>query len=50
LKNWGDKERFSKDIWLPHFPEIEGYIMKEFEKQYLNVQILKRMLQEFRQV
>jgi len=45
---WKDKDQFSKDIWLPHFPQIEGFIMKEFEKQYSNVQILKRMLVEFR--
>ena len=49
LRIWKDKEQFSKEIRLPHFPIIEGYVMKEFEKQYLNVQILKRMLGEFRQ-
>lgn len=30
LKNWGNKEEFSNNIWLPHFPQIEGYIMEEF--------------------
>lgn len=48
LKNWVNKERFSENIWLPYFPQIEGYRMKEFEKQYYNVQILKRMLEEFK--
>lgn len=48
IKNWANKENFSINIWLPHFPEIDGYIMEEFKKQYYNVQILKRMLSEFR--
>jgi len=45
---WASKKDFSMNIWLPHFPEIDGYIMEEFKKQYYNVQILKRMLAEFR--
>ena len=49
LENWLKKEDYSKDIWLPHFPEIEGYRMEEFENQYWNVQVLKRMLVEFRE-
>lgn len=48
LINWGYKEQFKKDIWLPHFPKIKGYIMKEFEKQYRDVQILKKMFDEFK--
>lgn len=48
LNNWVHKERFSENVRLPYFPEIEGYIMDEFEKQYKNVQILKRMLVEFK--
>lgn len=48
LINWGYKKQFEKDIWLPHFPEIKGYIMKEFEKQYRDVQILKKMFDEFK--
>ncbi|MGJ0909204.1 AlbA family DNA-binding domain-containing protein [Clostridium botulinum] len=48
LKNWANKERFSENIWLPHFSQIEGYRMEEFKKQYWNVQVLKRMLDEFK--
>lgn len=33
---------------LPHFPEIEGYIMDEFKKQYVNTLLLQRMLNDFR--
>lgn len=50
LNLWHRKEEYSKDIWLPYFPNIEGYIMEEFEKQYMNVQILKRMLVEFKKL
>lgn len=48
VENWEYKERIQRDIWLPYFPEIEGYNMKEFEKQYRDVQILKRMFEEFK--
>jgi len=47
---WHKKDKFTADIWLPHFPEIEGYIMEEFKKQYHNVQVLKRMLAEYRKM
>lgn len=32
LNNWEHKEKFFDNIWLSHFPEIESYIMEEFEK------------------
>ena len=44
------KDEFSKNILLPHFPKIKGYKMEEFKKQYYNMQILKRMLIEFRKL
>ncbi|AMJ41419.1 helix-turn-helix domain-containing protein [Anaerotignum propionicum] len=33
---------------LPHFPNIEGYVMSAFKKDYLNALILKKMLDDFR--
>lgn len=34
LKNWANKERFWENIWLPYFPQIEGYRMEGFKEQY----------------
>lgn len=50
LNVWHRKEEYSKDIRTPHFPDIRGYKMEEFEKQYKDVQILKRMFDEFREL
>lgn len=50
LNIWHKKEGVSMNIWLPHFPEIDGYIMEELKKQYYNVQLLKNMLVEFRRI
>lgn len=47
LENWHLKDNFSKDIWLPHFPQIENYNMDVFKEEYLNMQILKRMFTVF---
>jgi len=47
LRNWHLKNNFSKDIWLPYFPQIENYNMDAFKKEYLNMQILKRMYNVF---
>lgn len=33
---------------LPYFPEIEGYNMEVFRKQYLDALLLQRMLDDFR--
>ena len=33
---------------LPHFPELKGYVMDAFKKEYRDVLIIKRMLEEFR--
>lgn len=45
---WHDKEKYSKDIWSPHFPKIEGLLMEKFEEDYINVQILRRIFEEFK--
>lgn len=47
LENWNLKDNFSKDIWLPHFPQIDDYNMDAFKKEYLNMQILKKMFAVF---
>ncbi len=33
---------------LPHFPNIEGYVMSAFKKDYLDALVLKKMLNDFR--
>ncbi|QHQ63404.1 hypothetical protein Ana3638_23675 [Anaerocolumna sedimenticola] len=33
---------------LPLFPNIEGYVMSAFKKDYINALILKKMLNDFR--
>ena len=47
-KNWDRKDEFVNDIWIPHMEQLPGYNMDAFREEYLNVQILRRMLQEFR--
>lgn len=48
IYRWHEKHHFSKDIWTPYFPQIEGLIMESFKKDYINVQILKRMFEHFK--
>ena len=48
VEHWHEKDNFSDGIHIPYMPPVEGYIMDEFEKEYRNVQILKRMLEQFR--
>lgn len=45
---WDKKERFSKGIRIPYIPQIDGLIMDAFKKEYLNVQTLKRIFEEFK--
>ena len=45
---WCEKEKYTADIHLPHFPEIEGYNMDYFKNAYLNSQALQKILAEFR--
>ena len=47
-KNWDRKEEFANDIWIPHMEQISGYNMDAFREEYRNMQILRRMLEEFR--
>ena len=47
-KNWGRKEEFAKDIWLPYMEQLPGYNMDAFREEYRNMQILRKMLGEFR--
>ena len=42
------KEEFANDIWIPHMEELPGYNMNAFREEYKNMQILRRMLEEFR--
>lgn len=48
FNNWSRKEEYMTEIWMPYFEKIEGYVMEAFEEEYRNVQVLKRMLEEFR--
>lgn len=45
---WQKKDCYSNDIWLPFFEDIKGYNMEVLREEYLNVQILQKMLIEFR--
>lgn len=47
-ENWHRKEEFSTEIRMPCFGQKEDYDMDVFKEEYRNVQILKRMLKEFR--
>jgi hypothetical protein len=50
IRNWHKGKEFSKEteICLPFFPSLKGYNMEEFKKEYRNVQILKRLFEEFK--
>lgn len=48
--NWKNKQNYSDNIWLPYFPEIEGYDMDVIKEEYLNSQIVQKMLFEFRNI
>lgn len=48
-KNWDRKDEFVNDIWIPHMEQLPGYNMDAFHEEYLNVQILRRMLEEFKE-
>lgn len=48
--NWHRKEEYAIDIWIPHMEQINGYNMDAFKEQYRNVQILRRMLEKFRNI
>lgn len=47
----GNYERYNVDAFsnrLPHFPDLEGYNMDAFKKDYLQSQLLQQMLKDFR--
>lgn len=48
FQNWYRKEEFSDNIRLPYFEPIEGYDMDACKEIYRNVQVLRKMLDEFR--
>lgn len=48
LVNWNRNNIDREEIWTPHFPDIKGYNMEIFEKEYIDVQILQNMLIQFR--
>lgn len=47
-RNWKNKQIYSDNIWLPYFEEIEVYNMGVIKEEYMNSQILQKMLIEFR--
>lgn len=46
-RSWERKEDFAQGILLPYFEEVKGYKMTVIKEQYFNVQILKKMFEEF---
>ena len=46
--NWDKKEYYIDNIWLPYFEEVDGYNMDAIKEEYLNSQILQKMLVVFR--
>lgn len=48
-ENWLRKDNYSEGILIPHMEQIPGYKMEVFKERFRNVQILKRMLNEYRQ-
>ena len=48
--NWSRKDDFSKDIWIPYMEQIPNCNMEVFKEKYRNVQILRRMLEEYRKL
>ena len=36
------------DAMMPHFPELKGYVMDHFRKEYRDALVMKKMLEEFR--
>lgn len=47
-QNWKNKQEYNKNIWMPYFVEINGYNMDVIKEEFLNSQILKKMLDQFR--
>lgn len=49
-RNWKNKQIYSDNIWLPYFEEIKGYNMDAIKEEYMNSQILQKMLVAFRNI
>lgn len=47
---WAEQKELNMEISMPYFPEIEGYNMDAIMEQYKNVQILQKMLLDFRKI
>ena len=47
-KNWNRKEKFANNILIPYMKKLPDYNMDAFREEYRNMQILRRMLEEFR--
>ena len=47
--NWDRKEEFANEIWISYMKELPGYNMNSFREEYKTMQILRRMLEEFRE-
>lgn len=48
IQNYGTYDIDTYNDSLPYFPELEGYIMDKFKKEYLQSQLLQQMLKDFR--
>ena len=49
-RNWENKQNYTDNIRIPYFEEIEGYDMDVIKEEYLNSQILQKMLVDFRNI
>lgn len=47
-ENRDRKDEFENDIWIPHREQLLGYNTDAFREEYRNVQIFRKMLEEFR--
>jgi len=50
LQHKDQLSELAQKVHLPHFPDLEGYQMSAFKKQYADVYALKKMLDDFREV
>ena len=48
-KNWNKKDEFANDIRIPYMDQLPDYNMDVFQEEYRNMQILRRMLEAFRE-
>ena len=47
---WEKRDQYSADILIPYMEKIDGYNMDAFREEYRNVQILRRMLEDYRSI